>query len=160
MSKEVSKAKKGEVFDRKDGYFWEDTTGQSKFDIPPSIAKELAQKKYEGRWLNAKLMLENQGVHRSGWKIYKSSNPDKLKKMDEFDFSTGVDVDGYVRRGDMILGIKPVELQERHKQRIRAKTEAQDIRNIQKKSAQVLRDTAKEGNLNDFEILEGYDENS
>lgn len=147
------------VKSRGDGYNWEDSVEVNQLSIPAVVLKELEEKQYSYRWLNAKEMLEKRGLHRSGWKIYRAANPDKVKSKDEFDFSIGVDADGYVRRGDLILGIKPVELQERHKERVREKTRNQDVTRLQQQRAREMRMQAKSAGISDFEAHEGYDEN-
>lgn len=144
---------------RNDGYNWEDSIDVNQLSIPSVVLKELTEKGYAHRWLNAKEMLEKRGNHRTGWKIYRAPNPDKVKSKDEFDFSFGVDADGYVRRGDLILGVKPNELKDKQRARVREKTRNQDVSQIQRQRAKEMRDLAKGSGIQGFEAHEGYDEN-
>lgn len=157
----MSKIKKTDLplVDRNDGYNWSDSLENNKLLVPSSIVAELEAKNYEYRWLNAKEMVEKRGLHRTGWKVYKVTNPDKAKAKGDFDFNNGVDVDGYVRRGDLVLGIKPKELQDRHRQKLKERNKNQDISRLQSLQARELRERAKDGGISDFSAYEGYDEN-
>lgn len=121
--------------------------------VDPELKAELDRKGLAYRFINAKQYQQNYGFHRTGWRVYKREATASSGSMD---FSMGTDPEGYVRRGDLILAVKPKEMQEAHKQKIRAKTERyNNATKRNRENADVLRAMAKTGGL-DLTIEEGY----
>jgi hypothetical protein len=121
--------------------------------IAPDLKAELDAKGLAYRFINAKQYVDKQGFHHSGWKVYKRDVSERAKGA--FDFDMGTDPEGYVRRGDLILAVKPQEMQQRHKEKIRAKTARYSPDALNKAAAQQMRDRARENNVN-MSVDEGY----
>ena len=120
------------------------------FDIPPAIKKELDEKGLEGRWINSIRYQRDYGYHKSGWRAYKS---DRKLNPGSFDFGEGVDSEGFIRRGDLILAVKNKEAQAKHRAKIESKTKR--LNQFTKQAATELREKTK--GLG--QVFEGYEEN-
>lgn len=82
----------------------------SAFAVPPQVMKEIKEKGYACRWINGTTLQKGFGFNKNRWVPFKS----------EFVKSSigslfGGDPEGYVRRGDLVLAVKPKELQDKHK---------------------------------------------
>ena len=121
---------------------------QSVADLAPEITKHLKEQGLVGRWLNKKRYNDN-GMHPSRWRPYKL--PEAMAK-DSFAF--GANADGYLVRGDMILGVRSVKENAQHRKFINHKTTIQS--GEQKKAAGELK--AMLGD--DAKVYEGYEENA
>lgn len=113
--------------------------------LDQELKDELAAKGFAYRFINAKQYVEKQGFHRSGWKVYKRDISNRSKGA--FDFDLGTDPEGYVRRGDLILAVKPTEMQARHREKLAAKTARYSPERYNKEAAQQLRDRARESSV-------------
>lgn len=121
------------------------------FDIPKAIKAELEAKGLVGRWINAKKYQDNYGFHKSGWKAHKTSPNARL--AGSLDFGDGIDAEGFIRRGDLVLATKSAEQQARHKATIDKKTAA--LSNFTKSAAEEVRKTLGDKGT----VIEGYEEN-
>lgn len=128
-----------------------ETQENSFFNVPAGIKEELSKKGFECRWINSIKYRQNFGFHRSGWKAYKTTAA-KLAP-DSLDFGDGVDAEGYIRRGDLVLAVKPSQAAEQHREKIRAKNRR--LMNYSQTAADDLRKTVGGSGA----VLEGYDEN-
>lgn len=126
-------------------------------DVPKNLKKLGKEMGIVFRWLAAKDLHANYGYHPKGWKPFKMSDfnmdPDSAGIKD---YHLGKDIDGYVRRGTLLLGFKPVEARNIHRDFLKKKADAQ--MGYEKQKAEELRQKSKEGNLG-ARIFEGYDEN-
>lgn len=111
--------------------------------LTPELKQELAKQGFEGRWVNYKKLLDNQGHHEKGWVAYKRQKSDT---MEASTFLNGTDPDGYIRRGDSILAVKTVDQAERHRQFLRSKAERQQA--YTKEKAAELRSLARNAGMN------------
>jgi hypothetical protein len=66
------------------------------------------------------------------------------------------DAAGLIRRGDLILAVRPIEHNKAHNDAIRAKNKR--LAGHNKAKAQELRDFAREAGVNS-KVLEGYEDN-
>lgn len=119
-------------------------------DIDPQIKEELAEKGLSYRWINANKFIAQHGFHRTGWKPYQT---EKRERKGALDFGMGVDPEGYIRRGDLVLAVKPEEMQARHRQRLKLKNDL--YRGFNKQAADQLRELTR----GIGQVYEGYEAN-
>lgn len=119
--------------------------------ISPELKKEIKDQGLAHRFIDYKRYKEMDGYHSRGWKVYKRKNTSS-KNSDEF--THGSNPDGYVRRGTVILAVRPVEINEKHKQVLKNKAELYS-RKKRRKNAKDLRQMADEGGL-DTMVSEDY----
>jgi len=120
----ISKKDKGIAISEKGVKYVEDTKAagfsEDPYYLDDALKAELKEKGLACRFLNAKKLEENGGRHQSGWLPYKRESKDPNV--------FGRDPDGYIRNGQCILGVKPIEQYEAHKkvlaQRAREKSAA------------------------------------
>lgn len=147
------KASEVEAADVDDGFLFQ---GPSPLDLDPTIIAELQAKGLEYRFVNAVQYQKNFGYHKSGWRVYQiEQTPDT--KRGSLNFTRGVDPEGYVRFGDLVLAVKEKAEQESHRRKIKRRTQLQS--DSEGKTAEELRDLARKGGLKHAEIVEGYDDN-
>lgn len=125
----------------------------NRLDISDDLKNELAKMGLVPRWMNAKKLYENQGYHEKGWVPYKSTVHGAI---DLPQFKLGNDPDGVIRRGDCILGVKPMDKVAAHRAYLRQKAQRQSLYN--KQQAAALRKQASSQNI-DMTIHEGYEDN-
>lgn len=150
MAKQVNKGGKTPLSQKQDSSSFEDMD-YSILNIDAELKAELDGKGLVARWLNTKKYMADGNFHKSGWRAYKS---DRKGEVGSLDFNYGVNPDGYLIRGDLVLGVKKKEDQERWASRIRAKT----ARQMGKNRAEELRETLDKGGLK-AEIHDGYEDN-
>ena len=121
--------------------------------IEPDLKAELERKGLEGRFVDARKLYEFNGYHKNGWVPYKR---DKSDTIGNTDFKLGTDPDGIVRRGTLILAVKPKETAAKHRAFLKAKADRSS--KVQATSARDLRRFAQASNA-DVEVTEGYEEN-
>jgi hypothetical protein len=74
------------------------------FELDPKLQAELDESGLEAHFLSIKNIERNGGYHSRGWRPFKRQTTDS-----ENAFSYGRDTEGYVRRGDLVLGVKTKE---------------------------------------------------
>lgn len=112
---------------------------QSAFEIPDEVMNEIKKEGLAYRWINATEFKKSFGFHKNRWMPFKSKHMASLSGS-----LFGGDPEGYVRRGDLILAVKPKELQDRHRAHIQAKNEAQAPGLITQKRNETMRELARE----------------
>jgi hypothetical protein len=119
--------------------------------IPPVIKKYLEEKKLAHRFISHVKLKATAGRHHRGW------SPLSLKEVPGYDTMNtfGSSPDGYYYFGDLILAVRPQELNQKHKAYL--KQEAQAASNTQRKGAEELRQYVKSNKL-DMRVHEGYEE--
>ena len=120
--------------------------------IPEDLQKELNDKNLTPKWVAAKVVYENGGYHPKGWVPYKRATT--TQSMTEF--GLGRDPEGVVRRGDLLLGVKPKAEAEKHKAYLTQK--ANRAAGINEEKAEEMRRFARDAKI-DATIHEGYDDN-
>jgi len=124
----------------------------NRLSLSLDLQKELKDKGLEGRFINYKELVENQGFHKNEWIPYKREKSDT---MDTSTFLNGSSPDGYIRRGDAILAVKRVEDAERH--RAHLDQLAKNQLGYDKRAAASLRRVAKEAGMN-VPVKESFDD--
>jgi hypothetical protein len=79
----------------------------SDLDIPAPVKAEMDSKGFKARWINFKQFKENGNQHRRKWLPFKPS-PEVASQV-------STDVEGYVRKGDLLLAFKTKEEHTKHK---------------------------------------------
>lgn len=131
------------------GFNTDDLFGNT-LGVDPAIQKEIDTKGMTARWINASQLEAMSGFHQKGWRPYKC---DTISASDSF---FGKSPDGYIRRGDCVLAVRPKELHERHKQYLEER--ASQGKQAQKAQAEELRRFARKAGLDEMQVLEGYDD--
>jgi hypothetical protein len=125
--------------------------------VDPEIKKALDAKGFAIRWINAADLQAKAGYHPRGWR------PVKLKECGTIpsnpqDFMYGSDPEGYIRRGELILGVRSKELNDKHKAYLEQAAAARAVTASSKAAAAELRKYASEAGV-DMKIQEGFEEN-
>lgn len=123
--------------------------------ISGELKRELDAAGLEARWVSAKLLATDPNSHPRGWRPYFRK---KTETTDKPGFHFGNDPDGLVRRGTMVLAVKPKETAENHRAVLKHRAERMSGQAYEKQRAQELRQMAREHNAR-AKIYEGYDEN-
>lgn len=123
------------------------------FAIDPNLIKELKDKNLAYKWINAIKHKASYGFDRRGWQPYKRES----KPIGATEAYGYADPEGFVRRSDMILAVRPQALHDRKMAEIRAKSQG-NAKDFQKQSASQLKNALKDGGIN-AKVHEGYDEN-
>lgn len=94
---------------------------QNPLGVDEDLKSLLESKGFAIRFINHKQYADFGGSHPAHWKPISKK---KLKElgydtMDVHDFSNGSDVDGYIRRGDLVLAVRSKEINEKHNQYLR-----------------------------------------
>lgn len=91
--------------------------GANQLDVHQDYLNEAAAMDCECRWVSAKTLKENFGEHQRGWAAYKFKSRPAYGTMKSEDFAFGHEAEkGVVRRGDMVLAIRPIEMGDQHRQ--------------------------------------------
>lgn len=93
------------------------------FDVDPVLKAKIEGEGFVVRWINRTKYIDNRGDHR-GWRPYQLPK-EKMESKGTLDFQYGVDPDGYISRGDLVLAVRPVEIHQKNKRRIERKNAAQ-----------------------------------
>lgn len=86
-------------------------------DIDGALKKELEEKELEYRFIDFKQARELGGSSRAGWRVYKRES----KNPDTFGIDAFTDPDGLTRKGTLVLGVKPRQLAQRQRDKIKAR---------------------------------------
>lgn len=106
------------------------------FDVDPTLVKEIEEKGLVHRWINRTKYMDNRGDAR-GYRPYQM-DVSKVQRKGTYDFQYGVDSEGYICRGDLILAVRPTELHEANKRKIARKNAA--MQGYESKAADALRE--------------------
>lgn len=127
----------------------EDIFGNS-LGIDPELAATLKAKGLAWRFISYPQLQKMGGTHARGWKPYK---PDS-GKIDNHTFQVGADPEGFIRRGELILAVRPIELNEKHKQYLAQ--EAARTKGFQASKVEELREMVRD--VPGMEVHEGYED--
>ena len=133
--------------------FGHDDLDYSIFKIDPQLQEELNKKGLVARWINARTYTQGGNFHRSGWQAYRRTTGSDRSSAD---FAMGVSPEGFIVRNDLILAVKPKDVQERWAKKIRARTEAQNGASANR--GRELKESAERAGVN-IKVHEGYEEN-
>lgn len=119
--------------------------------LPAGLKKLIAEKGLVYRFLNAAEFSKNGNYHRSHWQPFVMSPEDMSE--DTFGATPG----GQIRRGDLILGVRPKSINDAHQKHLAGKRRAYN--NFSKTKAKELRDDVRRKGLSDHVVVhEGYDD--
>jgi len=119
--------------------------------VPADVKGILAEKGLEARWLNAVKLSRNSGLTQYGWNVYKRSEEDRAK-MGSLDFNLGTAPDGTIRRGDLVLAVRPLNYGEYHRHTLRQKA-LRAKASFDGEAAEALRMVSK----GQSKVISGYD---
>jgi hypothetical protein len=91
-------------------------TPRNPLDVPESVKAACADAGLEYRWLDAKQMADRGNMHRMYWEIYKP----EAEQIQKFKIS-GMAADGTIRSGTCILGVRPKNTGDGHRQLLKEK---------------------------------------
>lgn len=121
-------------------------------EVSQSIADTLKAKGLTWRWVDYRKLVDNGGHHERGWA------PIKAKECGMTETSVfGGDADGYVRRGTLVLAVRPKAMSDKHRAYLRQ--EADRYSKVQARHASELRQHAKDAGIG-MTVSEGYGEES
>ena len=120
--------------------------------VPDALYKYAKEKGIEFRWLSRNKITRNSGSHDAGWRVF--TLPDGVNMgIENFHFGTPDRKE--LTRGSMILGYKPKEAAEYHRDILKEK--ALRMRGVPAQKAEGLRQLSKDAKLN-LNVSEGYDD--
>jgi len=123
--------------------------GKNALSLPPRLLKLGEEEGIEFRWLRYSHIEANSGQHDKGWQVYKIGNPDDLGLTD---FHVGKNPDGTLRRGRMVLGYKPKQAAQYHRQVLKDRADRQWTSPASKEN---VKHKAREAGS---KVYEGYDD--
>ena len=108
-------------------------------DIPEKLKKKLDREGLEARWLNAPRLAKTSNFHKNGYEIYRADSDEKYDG-----YSQGAD--GTIRSGDLVLGVRRVEIGNAH----RANLEVQNriLKQAVSKPGKAFKEEARQHGLN------------
>lgn len=109
--------------------------------VSDDLKKEIADKGLEYRWVDAKKMINEGNFHRAHWTVYKR---DKVNN-DILSWKLGNDPEGIIRRGSVVLAVRPKTQGDRHRTLLAQKA-ARQSGDLSKVQAETLREMAKASN--------------
>lgn len=90
--------------------------------IPESLKTHFKENGLSYKWVSKRRIAKNGGYHPSNWIPYEFT-PEQLGQLPR-QFTEGV-ISKYLERQDLILAVKPSELQDEHRKNIQRKTAQQ-----------------------------------
>lgn len=124
----------------------------NKLKLSAELKKEIAEQGLEHRFINKRRFSESGNMHRGAWKPY------NVKSRNVVETFQGIDPEGIVTRGDLILAVRPKMIGNKFRQRLLEKNARYAAFN--KAQAEELRQMAKQAGIGDEVVVhEGYDDN-
>lgn len=118
---------------------------QDRMTLPASIKAYLKEKDLDFRFLNSREFRMKGNIHRSHWQPFKV--PAELQGQ------TAVNAEGVIARGDLILGVRPKYITQKHREHLAEKNAR--LAGYTKQKAKELRADAKKAGVG---FTEGYDD--
>ena len=109
------------------------------FIVPEAVKKELEAQGLVCRWISEQHLKDFGGVHRSGWIPYMRPKDAELTTYEKL---FGKDSSGFVKKGNLILGVKTKEDAARHKRYLKEEAKRMSAEN-QKNKDNVIQDLMK-----------------
>lgn len=121
--------------------------------LDPKVIADIKAQKMAYRWINAAKFKANFGYDSRRWQPYKKSG---AIENNSFGYA---DPEGYIRRGDLILAVRPLSVQNAYKQR-NANRIANLAGNAKKAAVEGIKQSFKDAGIErDSKVIEGYEEN-
>lgn len=147
-AKPVEKKKEPSILDRWNFVEFEN----NKLKLSAELKKEIADQGLEYRFINKSRFAEAGNMHRGAWKPY------NVKARDVIETFQGIDPEGVITRGDLILAVRPKAIGTKFRQRLLEKNAR--YASFNKAKAEELRDMARKAGISDeVTIHEGYEDN-
>lgn len=119
--------------------------------LSPALKDYLKSKDLDWRFVN-RAQFRERGYHRSHWQPFKLDKADAITEMG------GIDAEGMVVRGDLLLATRPKALGDRHREFLRQRRARYSTYN--KEQADVLKQSAREAGVSgQVKVFEGYEDN-
>jgi hypothetical protein len=150
--KGISPQEKSEVID---DYSMEAYAGFDPNDhmiIDPAIKKEITDRGLKYKWINANKLASNNGFNKKGWKPYKLNSQGKSVVYGQ------TDAEGYLRRGDLVLAVMPLQLHARHKAAIDQANLLNKAATGSKEAAKEIKNKFRDNKVKGVRVLEGEEE--
>lgn len=124
---------------------------QNTLALPTALKDSMTAQGLDWRFINANEFKKNGGVHHAHWKPYKvDRSPDEVGLF-------SLSPEGYVQRGDLILGVRPKAITQSHKAFLKRRNEQYQAFN--KEKAKELRKHFQSAGLgSETTIHEGYED--
>jgi hypothetical protein len=119
--------------------------------VSEEIHKALSEKGLVYRWISMKKFSDNGNSHEYGWRPVKRSECANVESSP----NDGNDPNGFIRRGDLVLGVRSKVLNDQHNQYLRQEAQRSSSLHSQKRHAEELRKHAESQGIR---ITEGYDD--
>lgn len=130
--------------------------GSNALEVPEHYLKEAAELECEVRWVSSKELKENHGTHKRRWVAWKFKANEESGILDRSRFAFGAgDSEGVVRRGDLVLAIRPIAWCEEHRDELEQRRKRYN--NHASSSKKAYKDFIKDKFGGDAEVDDGYD---
>lgn len=108
--------------------FSEDDIFGSALSIPEAVKEDIENNDLECRFVDSKILLDNHGYHKRGWTAYRKAQGNPVAKesgstINSQEFLYGSDPHGVVRRGSMVLAVRPKAVGDKHRLYLKQKAE-------------------------------------
>lgn len=121
--------------------------------IEPAILKEIKEKGLVPRWVDYLRMKDMDGYHPKGWTLYKRTPGGTMSSQEA---QNGRNPDGLVRRGTLVLAVRSVEFNEKHKAYLKDRASQYVVKSRRQQAADLQR-KARQHNI-DTRVTEGYED--
>lgn len=112
--------------------------------IDDDLKAEIASQNLDYRWVDAMELGSMGGYHKRGWRAYRRKNTTS-GNIGTGDFMLGSSPDGTVRRGTIILAVRPLTVSAQHKAML--KNSAARKKGYKKEQAKELRQMVKNSGM-------------
>lgn len=107
--------------------------------LDPQIHSYLEEKGFAVRFINWGQYRANTNMHRSQWRPYEFSTD---VRMASTSWAGTIDAEGLIRRGDLVLAVRPQKMHDEHRSQIEALNK--QYRQFEEKKASDFKDFARE----------------
>jgi hypothetical protein len=123
--------------------------------IDPSLTAELKAKGLAHRWINGVKHKSNFGYDSRSWTPYKREKTNGLETISAYGYA---DSEGFIRRGDLVLAVRPQAIQDAVKTKNINKNNAL-AGDHKKMSVEQMKQTFRDGGISkSSKILDDYDD--
>lgn len=123
-------------------------------EIPAEIKKYCEENKLVLRWINAVVFTKNSGYHKDYWVPFNYKEAGLEKALG---FTLGAQADGFIRRGDTILGVRAKEIEDAWKADLKRKNARYNAAVADKTTAEQLKSVLKQSGIKG-RVISGYDD--
>lgn len=152
VKKGVSVQEKSEAIDEYSIEAYEGFDPNDHMIIDPAIKKEITERGLKYKWINAHKLAASHGFDKKGWKPYKLNSGGKSSVYGQ------TDAEGFLRRGDLVLAVMPLQLHAKHKAAINQANLANKAAMGSKEAAKQIRQNFKDNQVKGVRVLEGDEE--